>query len=113
MSERKLGEAAPKYRVSPDAEVTMSSKRQITLPAAMVRELGLEPGAKLEVYLEDGEIVLHPKPQSWLEYVTSARGRNVYGQTKEEVDEYIRWVREGWDEHARRFEGDTYVDEND
>jgi antitoxin ChpS len=112
MSERRLAEPAPKYRVSPDAEVTMSSKRQVTLPAAMVRELGLKPGAKLEAYLENGEIVLRPKPQSWLDYVTSGPPIYTQNRTKEEVDAYIREVREGLHERARRFEGDTYIEED-
>lgn len=91
----------------------MSSKRQITIPSAIARELKLEPGAKFVVYVEDGEIVLKPRPKSWLEYVTSGPPMYTKNRTKEEVDEYIRSVREGWDERARRFEGDFYVETDD
>lgn len=88
----------------------MSSKRQITIPAAVVRELGLKPGAKLSVYINGGEIIMNPKPTDWLDYVSGAlKGRNIYGSNKKEVDTYIREVREGWDERARIAEGDAYV----
>ena len=56
---------------------------------------------------------MRPKPQSWLDYVTSGPPIYTRNRTKEEVDAYIREVREGWDERARRFEGDTYVEEDD
>ncbi len=85
----------------------MSSKRQITIPAEIVRELDLQPGAKLAVWVDDGEIVLHPRPQSWLEHVTGPP-HGLYGRTKEEIDAYIREVREGWDERARKIEGEHY-----
>lgn len=87
--------------------MTVSSKRQITLPAAMARELGIEPGGKLVAHVEDGCIVLRPRPASWLEYITSGPG-GVYGKTKEEVDAYIKDVRRGWDRRARIAEGDSY-----
>jgi len=106
---KKLREAAAKYLASAPAEVTMSSKRQITLPAKMVRELGLEPGMKLEVHMEEGDIVLHPRKMGWLEYVTSGPPIYTKNRTKEEVDAYIREVREGWDRRARIAEGDSYV----
>lgn len=94
------------------AHLTVSSKRQITIPAAMARELGIAAGGKLIARLEDGAIVLTPRPKSWLEYITGGPG-GVYGRTKEEVDAYIREVREGWDEHARLAEGDSYREEDD
>lgn len=78
------------------ADVTLSSKHQITLPVAMVRRLGLEPGDKLAVRLEDRAIVLRPRPRSWLEYISGSL-KGVYGETKEEVDRYLAEVREGWD----------------
>ena len=62
----------------------------------MLRELGIEPGDKLIARLEDGTIILKSRPQGWLEYITGPP-HGVYGRTKEEVDAYIREVREGWD----------------
>jgi AbrB family looped-hinge helix DNA binding protein len=94
------------------ADVTISSKRQITIPAAMARELGLEPGGKLVARLEEGSLVLTPRPKDWLEYITGGP-TGVYGRTKDEVDAYIREVRQGWDERARIAEGDSYVAPDD
>lgn len=74
---------------------TLSSKHQITLPARLVRELGLEPGDKLAVELEHGCLVLHPRPKDWLSY-TAGSMPGYYGKTKEEIDAYLREVRGDW-----------------
>lgn len=103
---KRLREAAREYVAGPPV-VTMSSKRQITLPADIVRRLGLKPGAKLSVYVGDGIIRLVHRPGTWVEYITS---RPPMYKTREEVDARIREAREGWDERARRFEGDSYSD---
>ena len=88
------------------ANLTLSSKRQVTIPAAMVRELGLEPGDKLVARLEGDAITLNPRPRSWVEYVSGSL-KGTYGSTKEEVDAYVREVRDGWDARARVAEGDA------
>jgi antitoxin ChpS len=90
------------------ADITISSKRQITLPSALVRKLGLEAGDKLVARLEGNRITLDPRPRSWVEYVSGSL-KGTYGSTKEEVDAYIREVRQGWDERARVAEGESYV----
>ena len=97
---------------SPAKRVTISSKRQITIPAAMARELGLEPGGKLVARLENGALVLKPRPKSLIEYLDSFP-KGVYGRTKEEIDAYIREQRGGWDRRARIAEGDAYVPTDD
>ena len=80
------------------AVAKISSKNQITLPVAMVRRLGLEPGRKLMLRLEDDRIVLRPEPEDWVEYLRgSARG--VYGNTREEMDAYVRKERASWRQH--------------
>ncbi|MEX2431450.1 MAG: AbrB/MazE/SpoVT family DNA-binding domain-containing protein [Dehalococcoidia bacterium] len=68
--------------------VTISSKNQITLPAEIVRELGLKAGDKLAIELMNGRIVAIREPDSWVDYVMGA-GRGVYGGTKEAVDRYV------------------------
>jgi AbrB family looped-hinge helix DNA binding protein len=95
---------------SDTAHLTISSKRQITLPAAMVRELGLEPGDKLTARLEGDAITLTPRPRSWVEYISGSL-KGTYGSTKEEVDQYVREVREGWDERAQQAEGGLPAEE--
>lgn len=81
------------------AVTTLSSKHQITLPAALVRELDLEPGDKLAVRLLEGRIVLTQQPRTPEEWVQRYSGalKGVYGKTVEEVEKYIRRERESWD----------------
>jgi AbrB family looped-hinge helix DNA binding protein len=74
---------------------TISSKYQITLPARLVRELGLKAGDKLAIQLGQGVLVLHPRPADWVSY-TAGSLKGVYGQTKEDVDAYLREVRGSW-----------------
>ena len=78
------------------ATITLSSKNQVTLPAEMVRSLGLKPGTKIVAELIDDLIVLLPQPESWVDYFVGSM-RGVYGSTKEEIDRYIAEVRHGWD----------------
>ena len=79
--------------------VTLSSKNQITIPAEIVRSLGLKPSDKLVVELIDDRVVLLPKPDSWTEYFTGSM-KGAYGSTKDEIDRYIAEVRYGWDVDA-------------
>ena len=97
----KVREAVLEYLTSPSerlpevARATLSSKNQITLPVAMVRHLGLEPGRKLMLRLENDRIILRPEPEDWVEYLRgSAKG--VYGKTREEMDAYVRRERASW-----------------
>jgi AbrB family looped-hinge helix DNA binding protein len=70
------------------ADLTISSKRQITIPAAIARAIGLLPGDKLVARLEDGAIILEHRPKDLIELLDSFPP-NVYGRTKEEIDAYI------------------------
>ncbi|MGC3872191.1 AbrB/MazE/SpoVT family DNA-binding domain-containing protein [Halomonas sp. GXIMD04776] len=40
------------------ALATVSSKRQITLPIDLCREVGIAPGDKIKVFIHDGQITL-------------------------------------------------------
>jgi AbrB family looped-hinge helix DNA binding protein len=91
-------ETAPAYlaeEATTMPKTTISSKFQITLPARLVRELGLEPGDKLAVEAEHGRLILHPRPKDWLSYVAGSTP-GLYGETKEDVDAYLREVRGDW-----------------
>ena len=90
------------------ADVTISSKRQITIPARMAKQLGLQAGGVMVARVDDGKIVLTPRPRSWVEWVSGSL-KGTYGSTKEEIDAYVREVRQGWDERARVAEGESYV----
>jgi|FLYL01.1.fsa_nt_gi AbrB family looped-hinge helix DNA binding protein len=76
-------------------KTTISSKYQITLPARLVREIGLKPGDQVAVELDGLRIVLHPRPKDWVSY-TAGSLKGVYGETKEDVDAYLREVRGSW-----------------
>ena len=77
--------------------ITLSGKGRITLPRALVRELGLTPGQYLSVRLEDGAIVLRPRPRNWVDYISGSMP-GYYGKTKEDIDAYLAEVRGGWGE---------------
>ena len=77
------------------ATAKLSSKHQITLPVAMVRRLGLQPGRRLILRLEGDRILLRPEPEDWVEYYRG-RLKGVYGSTVEEMDEYVRKERASW-----------------
>jgi len=106
---RKVREVALAYltegasAMSEVATAKLSSKHQITLPVAMVRRLGLEPGDRLAVRVEEDRIVLRPRPRDWVEYYRG-RLRGVYGSSVEEIDEYIRKERESWRGRAERLD---------
>ena len=104
---RKVKEAAVAYAATTEAlampKTTISSKYQITLPARLVRELGLRPGDKLAVELRGLRLILHPRPKDWVSY-TAGSMPGYYGKTKEEIDAYLREVRGSWG---------TYLDEEE
>ncbi len=75
-------------------EATLSSKYQVTLPMDVVRALGLKGGEKLIVHLSGDHVVIMPKPENWADY-WMGRLKGVYGDTKEEVDQYLAEVRYG------------------
>jgi AbrB family looped-hinge helix DNA binding protein len=86
------------------ANLTVSSKRQVTIPAAMARRLGLEAGDLLIAQLSDDSIVLRRRPKNLIEYLDSFP-KGVYGRTKEEIDAYVRGERQGWARRSRIAEG--------
>ena len=97
----KVGEAVLEYltgaaeRQPRVALSKLSSKNQITLPVAILRELGLRPGDRLTVRLEDGRIVLKPRPKDWVQHYRG-RLRGTYGRSIEETERYVRGERESW-----------------
>jgi len=78
------------------AIVRVSSKRQITLPAAVYKKLGIQPGQKLLLEVQGDKIILSPKITSYTELLAGSL-KDVYGRTAEEVDAYVRKERETWD----------------
>lgn len=100
----RVGEARVAYHadpVGPDsradfAHVTLSSKNQITLPVAMVRMLGLEPGDQITLSRLHGDVLM-TKRLYGKELMASLAGsiKAPEWSTKERIDEWLRIVREG------------------
>jgi len=75
--------------------VTISSKRQITIPVDIFRLLDLKEGQRLMVEVEGDRIILTPRPVN----ITKALGgitKGLYGSNASEVDEYINEERNSW-----------------
>jgi AbrB family looped-hinge helix DNA binding protein len=89
----KVAEAAVKYNVEEvPAVTTISSKNQITLPAHILREMGLAPGDRLAVGREGNRLVLRPRPRDWVRHYAGSLG-GLYGATREEADAYLKDLR--------------------
>jgi len=91
----KVAEAAVEYIVDRQDEPpmsTISSKNQITLPAQLLRELGLTPGDRLAITREGNRLVLRARPRDWVRYHAGSLA-GVYGRSREEMDEYVRELR--------------------
>jgi AbrB family looped-hinge helix DNA binding protein len=71
---------------------TISSKNQITLPAQLLRELGLTPGDRLAITREGNRLVLRARPRDWVRYHAGSLA-GAYGRSREEMDEYVRELR--------------------
>lgn len=76
--------------------ITISSKRQITIPAEICQALDLQPGGRLVVKVEDGKIVLSNPSKSYTDLLAGTL-QGVYGKTREDVDEYLRKERGAWE----------------
>lgn len=99
---RKVSEAAVEYiagRRDEPAVSTISSKNQITLPAQLLRELGLGAGDRLAVSREGNRLILRARPKDWVAYYGGSLP-GLYGEGKEEIDEYIRGLRAESDRNA-------------
>lgn len=95
-SESKVKEAAVEYIVGgrTDASLsTISTKNQITLPAHLLRELGLAAGDRVAVTREGNRLVLRARPRDWVEYHGRSL-RGLYGRNPEEIEAYIKELRD-------------------
>jgi antitoxin ChpS len=104
--QRKVKESVVEYITDEEDKPvmsTISSKNQITLPARLLRELGIGAGDRVSIRVDADRLILRPRPKDWADYYGGSM-RGVYGDTKEEIDAYIREVREGWDERDRVVE---------
>ena len=83
-----------------DAMSTISTKNQITLPAHLLREIGIGPGDRLAISREGNRLVMRPRPKDWVEYHGGSL-RGVYGDSPEEIEAYIRQLRDESDRELK------------
>lgn len=75
--------------------IALREKRQITLPASVCEELGLEPGDQLEVDVEDGSLVIRPARKAALDALKEIqRAFASAGLTEQEWQDEARNTRE-------------------
>jgi AbrB family looped-hinge helix DNA binding protein len=94
-AQRKVSEAAVEYIAGSrrdDVMTTISSKNQITLPAHLLRELGIGPGDRLAITRDGGRLVLRARPRDWVGYHAGSLAY-LYGKTAEEADAYVKELR--------------------
>ncbi len=69
--------------------LTLSSQGQVVIPSSARKKLGLKPGSKLIMSVENKEqvlkAILEPEPKSWVNKVTGL-GRGVWGRGEDHVD---------------------------
>jgi AbrB family looped-hinge helix DNA binding protein len=87
-------------RQSGDAMTTISTKNQITLPAQLLREIGIGPGDRLAISREGNRLVMRPRPKDWVEYHAGSL-RGMYGDTPEEIEAYIKELRDETDREVK------------
>lgn len=74
-----------------DGRVTLTTKNQVTIPAQVVRELGLTPGAKLQASADDdGRIVLEPVDDIVARFAGSCTGMFDRAELERLRDEWDR-----------------------
>ena len=90
----KVADAALQYMAPREEPMsTISSKNQITLPAHVLRQVGLGPGDRLAIAVEGSRLVLRARPKDWVQYHAGSLP-NYYGQSREEIDAYVRELRD-------------------
>ncbi|NLK50833.1 MAG: AbrB/MazE/SpoVT family DNA-binding domain-containing protein [Syntrophomonadaceae bacterium] len=75
--------------------VTISSKRQITIPANMFRLLNLQQGQKLIVEVDEGRLIISPRPDSLTKELRGLT-KGLFGKTASEIDDYLKKERDEW-----------------
>ena len=104
----RVREAAVAYlpEAGEEAVSTISSKNQITLPAHLLREIGLGPGDRLAISRDGARLVLRARPKDWVRYHAGSLG-GLYGRTAAEADAYVHELRGEWGEESEEAQPDT------
>lgn len=73
----------------------VSSKYQIVIPKRVREELGVRPGDRFLIAVEDGKVVMRLRPRSYARYL---RGLHKEVWRGLDATEYVRRERESWDQ---------------
>lgn len=79
--------------MSDPVTVKVSSRHQISLPSTARQALGIEPGDRLLVDVQDGLLILIPTPD---DYVSAMAGLYREIWVGVDTDEYLREERASW-----------------
>ena len=86
-------------------EITITSKNQVSLPAASLKELGWQRGDKLVVnVLGNDTLVLTKRPKSWTDFYSGKMG-DVWGD-HEDTLRYLDEERASWNERFPDLDDD-------
>lgn len=79
------------------ATVKVSSRHQISIPSQARQQLGIQSGDYLLVDVQDGMLILLPKPKSYTNYLAG-----LYQEIWEDVDTtaYLEQERDAWTQHS-------------
>jgi bifunctional DNA-binding transcriptional regulator/antitoxin component of YhaV-PrlF toxin-antitoxin module len=104
---RRVAEIGAPYIVLDNEDATiargttkLSSKNQLTLPVAMVRRLGLEPGDELDLTVVGEAIRVERRPrtpQEWVDRLAGSMSHVPEWRTDEDIDAYVRRERDAWE----------------
>lgn len=76
-------------------KAVLRDRRQVTIPRAVCEELGIRPGDRLELRVEDGVLIIRPGRAAALEAIRAIQqALEEAGVTEEELLESGRQVRE-------------------
>lgn len=78
------------------SSVKLSSKRQITIPASVCRQLSIKDGDYLLLDVQEGKIVLTRAPENFAKHFKGI-SKGLFGKTPEEVDAYVAEERKSWE----------------
>ena len=87
------------------SEITITSKHQVSLPAASLKALGWQRGDKLVVsVLGSDTLVLTKRPESWTDFYAGKMG-DVWGD-HEDTLRYLDEERASWSERFPDLDND-------
>jgi len=72
--------------------ITLRAKNQLTLPEAIAKQVGAEPGDRFRAWVEPDGAILLRKSQS-----LAGKYPGLWGATTEEVVAHIRELRDEWE----------------